>query len=133
MRNLFVRIAITLAVTVVVAALWIIPSYAQKVPGTLERPGMSDARVWVNNKGRSEAIPVTMVGNDGTPVPVTVNGYVETRSTAVRQIWEYRSITLGADQEPAAQLGALGNDSWEAVGLTTQSSGRITILLKRPR
>ena len=132
MRNSLFRIGLGLAATAVVAALWIIPSRAQ-VPGTLEKPGMSDARVWVNNKGRNEAIPVTMVGNDGTPVPVSVSGIVETKGTAARQPWDYRSVIVNADQDPTSALVPLGNDGWEAVGVTSQPGGKLTVVLKRPR
>ncbi len=131
MRNSFPRIALGLAVVCGLAALWIIPSHAQ-VPGTLERPGMSEARVWVNNRTPQEAIPVTLLGGDiKAPVPVTVLGTAtvtgKVEVTAVRQAWEYRE-----SPSVIATLTALGNDGWEVVGVV-QLGANPTVLLKRPR
>ena len=141
MRNSLIRLSIGVAAMAVVAALWIIPSHAQ-VPGTLARPGMAEARVWINNRSRDEAIPVTFLGGDPkVPMPVTVqgvtsvsvSGLVEARTAATKQAWEYRSISAAADQELSAALNGPGNDGWEAVGVTSQPGGKITVLLKRPR
>lgn len=131
MRNSLPRIALGLAVVCGVAALWIIPSYAQ-VPGTLERPGMTEARVWVNNRTAQEAIPVTLFGGDvRAPLPVTVQGTTsvtgKVEATAVRQAWEYRE-----SPSTIAALNVLGNDGWEVVGVV-QSGANPTVLLKRPR
>jgi hypothetical protein len=144
MRNSRSHVFIGVAVVAGVAALWVIPSYAgaQQVPGTLARPGMSEARVWINNRTRDEAIPVTFLGLDPrTPIPVavqgvtpvSVNGLVEARTAATKQPWEYRSVSVGADQDLAPALNGLGTDGWEAVGVTSQPGARMTVLLKRPR
>jgi hypothetical protein len=138
MRNSLTRIVTGLAVVGGLAALWIIPSHAQQVPGTLDRPGMSAARVWINNRTVDEAIPVTLVaGGARAPLAVTVqgaatvNGKVDT--VAARQSWEYRSVSTAIDSDVAAALNGLGNDGWEAVGLTAQPGGKVVVLLKRPR
>jgi hypothetical protein len=143
MRNLLTRIVAGLAVVGSLAALWIIPTHAQQVPGTLERPGMTAARVWINNKTRDEAIPVQFVSTDpgARPLPVTiqgvadvsVNGLVEARTTTLRQSWEYRSVSTAIDGDLGAVLGAAGREGWEAVGLTAQPGGKVVVLLKRPR
>jgi hypothetical protein len=133
-----------LAVVGIVAALWVIPSYAgaQQMPGTLAQPAMSSARVWINNKTRDEAIPVTLIAGDpkaAMPVvvqgvtSVSVNGLVEARTAATKQSWEYRSVSAAADQELSAVLNGLGNEGWEAVGVTSQPGAKMTVLLKRPR
>lgn len=135
MRNPFVRVALGLALIGAAASLWIIPSYAQ-VPGTLERPGMTEARVWINNRRPDEAIPVTLLGGDvKAPVPVKVEGPVDAKATvtSARQAWEYRSVAVSADQDLGAALNSLGADGWEAVGLMSQAGGKVTALLKRPR
>lgn len=129
MRNSPLRVALGLVAICGVAALWIIPSYAQ-VPGTLERPGMAPARVWVNNKNLDEAIPVTLVGgNVRAPLPVTVHGTatVSGKVERARQIWEYRESSSAI-----TALNALGNDGWEVVGVL-QPGANPTVLLKRPR
>jgi hypothetical protein len=138
MRNSLTRLVAGVAVVGGLAALWIIPSHAQQVPGTIERPGMTAARVWVNNKALEDAIPVTLVGGDvRAPLPVTVhgpatvNGKVDTMSA--RQSWEYRSVSTAIDSDVAAALNGLGNEGWEAVGLTAQPGGKVVVLLKRPR
>jgi hypothetical protein len=137
MRNSLIRIIAGVAVIVGLAALWIMPSHAQ-VPGTLDRPGMTAARVWINNRTVDEAIPVTLVaGGARAPLAVTVqgtatvNGKVDTISA--RQSWEYRSVSTAIDSDVAAALNGLGNDGWEAVGLTAQPGGKVVVLLKRPR
>ena len=137
MRNSLIRLSIGLAATAVVAAVWIVPSHAQQVPGTLAQPGMSPARVSINNT-RDQPVPVTLIGDARVPMPVavqgvtsvSVNGLVDAR--AAKQSWEYRSVSA-ADQDPAAALTALGNEGWEAVGMTAQPGRLVTVLLKRPK
>ena len=51
---------------------------------------------------------------------------------AVRQPWEYRTITVGAGKDPAGSLANAGLDGWEAVGFQSGPGG-ISVLLKRPR
>jgi hypothetical protein len=117
------------------------------------QPGMSPARFWINNRTREEAVAVSIANVDpkAPPVPVSVNGFAavdftdravgtlnqiqgRTQSTTrSRQPWEYRSVAIGSEQDAAAAIGGLGSDGWEAVGLTSQPGGKMTILLKRPR
>ena len=139
MRHSSIRIILGLVVVTGAAALWVIPSFAQ-VPGTQSQPGMSVARVWINNQKREDAIPVNIVNGDPrAPMPVTVVGTATvsvsglTPVVASRQNWEHRSLVVGAGQDVAAALAGPGNEGWEAVGLTTQSNGVVTVLLKRPR
>ena len=72
-------------------------------PGQTDRPGqISQAKVWVENRGRHEAVPVaihdvmtsTPIGVQviGTPtVTIAPSNVVQAR--LVRQQWEYRTIT----------------------------------------
>lgn len=143
MRSQSSRFVLGLLAVAGLATLWVIPSYATapQVPGTLAQPGMTEARVWVNNRKPDESIPVHLVAGDSRlpPIPVAVAGTATvsisglTPVVASRQTWEYRTLTVNADRDSAAQLSSLGADGWEAVGLTTQSSGNVTVLLKRPR
>lgn len=133
MRNSL--ISLTLALAVVAGSVVLLRAQ-------LPQPGMTEARVWINNRTREEAIPVTFLGADpkAPPVPVvvtgvasvSVNGLVEARATTARQAWEYRDATFPANQL-AGSLTPLGNEGWEATGITTLPNGNVTVLLKRPR
>ena len=143
MRNATTRLVLVLVVFAGLAAVWVIPSYAngRQVPGTLSQPGVSPARFWINNKTREESIPVNIVVADPkeSPLPVTVRGVTSVAVnglvpvTASRQTWEYREASFTPTQGLAAGLNTLGNDAWEVTGMTTQPNGRVTVLLKRPR
>jgi hypothetical protein len=75
---------------------------------------------------------------------VTVDNRVEVTGTvaidpakavgvrAVRQAWEYRTLTVGAGKDAAGALAAAGLEGWEAVGIQGGAAGT-TVLLKRPR
>ena len=99
----------------------------------------TQAKVLVINHARTEAVPVTIVSEVSDPVrttvvgtpSVTVTGLVEAR--AARQMWEYRQVALAAGQDAAPVLNGLGQDGWEAVGVSPGSSTASTVLLKRPR
>lgn len=145
MRNSLISLVLSVAAIAGSAALLSARQQSQ--------PGMSPARFWINNRTREEAIPVSIANVDpkAPPVPVSVNGFAtvdftdravgtlnqiqgRTQSVAiVRQQWEYRSVSVGADQDVAPALNGIGNDGWEAVGVTAQSGGKMTVLLKRPR
>jgi hypothetical protein len=56
--------------------------------------------------------------------------------------WEYLIIALPTFVEPTSTRGAsaavqalddLGNEGWEAVGMTVLADETVTVLLKRPR
>ncbi len=104
------------------------------------QPGqMTPARVWVQNRGASEAVPVEVrdVHLD-KPLRVHVsNGepgsgeVVQTRTA--RQIWDYESADIPAGKDVAALLNARGVLGWEAIGPVSVTADTITILLKRPR
>src|SRR5262245_48879957 len=106
------------------------------------RPGdPTQARVFIENRSDSEAIPVTLenfgdarplkVDVWGTPT-VTVAPTTTVRVAATRQLWEYRLLPLPAGAEAESALRQAGNDSWEAVSMQ-QGAGGLVALLKRPR
>lgn len=110
------------------------------------RPGEpTQARVWVQNRGKVEAVPVSItdVSSDAAmrvqvtsitsipPVTVTALPVVLTKLTP--QVWEYRTITVPASQDPATALQAAGRESWEATGLQVAIQSGIAVVLKRPR
>lgn len=108
-----------------------------------ERPGqMTQARVWVENRGRNEAVPITLQ-EVATPTPISVQlSGVPTVAIAaastvharfVRQAWEYRAVNVAAGQDAATLLSGPGADGWEATGVQSPSQSGMTLLLKRPR
>jgi hypothetical protein len=89
------------------------------------RPGeIGENRVIVDNRGPNEAVPVVVQQNPDPAKALSVR--------AVRQPWEYRTLTLAAGRDQARFLSEAGLDGWEAVGVLTGSGGA-TVLLKRPR
>ncbi|HEY7474538.1 MAG TPA: hypothetical protein VH679_05965 [Vicinamibacterales bacterium] len=112
-----------------------------QVPNEPGRP--TQARVYVLNRDRADAIPVTVQGVGATdPLRVTFTGnpavtlsdtsMVQTK--AVRQNWEYRQITMRAADDPTPQLNTAGAEGWEALGpAVTLPNGDVRFVLKRPR
>lgn len=108
-----------------------------------ERPGqMTQARVWVENRGKNEAVPITLQEVETqTPINVQVTGVptvsIVSASTVparfVRQAWEYRAMNIAAGQDAATLLAGAGADGWEATGAQLPGQSGITLLLKRPR
>lgn len=107
-----------------------------------DRPGqMGQAKVFVENSGKTQAVPVALqdvamstplgvqiVGTPAVTLPPTA--VVQTRS--VRQAWDYRTLNIVAAQDPAPALSAAGTDGWEVAGIIPAASGSV-FLLKRPR
>jgi hypothetical protein len=103
---------------------------------------MTPARVWVQNRGRGEAVAVDLRDvNLDKPLRVHVvnseSGYGEVTSPvqtrAARQLWEYDTVVIPAGVDAATVLNARGAAGWEAVGIMSAAAGANTMLLKRPR
>ena len=105
----------------------------QKYPG---QP--TDARVWIENRRKTEAIAVSV--QDVTPdaqmnvrvqslPPVQISGGVERK----RQPWEYRTIVVRPGQDIAAELNRAGAENWEVTGSHPQNESGMLFVLKRPR
>lgn len=117
---------------------------ASSAQDTTAQPGQpTRARVWIQNQGKAEAVPVTLqnVATDvpslrvqlsGTPTVAIASGS-PVPSRAVRQRWEYRSLDIGPGEDPALVLNTAGEDGWDTTGLTFASQAGTTIVLKRPR
>ncbi len=101
------------------------------------------ARVWIQNHGRGEAIPISLQDVSADPqmqVPVRV---VELPAVSIAagsvtarlapQVWEYSSILVGPSQDPVAELNRSGQAGWETTGLQFSSPQGTVIVLKRPR
>jgi len=145
MRNSFIGLVLTAAVFAGSAALLVAHQQSQ--------PGMSQARMWINNSKREEAIPVNLANVDpkSPPVPVNVLGVATVDFTDravgtlnqiqgrtlnavnVRQPWEYREVAVEPGVEMGTALNSLGVEGWEAVGIMVNATNRKTVLLKRPR
>ena len=75
----------------------------------------TQARMYVLNRDKSEAIPVTVVSTE--PVRATIAGTatvrvdpesaVNVRAVSVRQVWEYRTLPIGAN-DPTSMLNGAG-------------------------
>jgi hypothetical protein len=108
-----------------------------------QQPGQpTQARVWIQNQGEKEAVPVSIqnVAPDSLlQVQVTGDPLVRIGSGSVveariaRQSWEYRTLTVTAGQDPVAVLNSAGVDGWEATGLTVPATGGTIVFMKRPK
>jgi hypothetical protein len=103
-------------------------------------PGQpTQARVWIQNRGEAEAIPVSIheaavlrVELAGVPT-VTVAPGTALQARAVRQQWEYRALRLVASQNSDAALNAAGDDGWETTGIAIPDQAATVVIMKRPR
>jgi hypothetical protein len=102
------------------------------------RPGeIGVNHVFIDNRYPEQAVPV-VVQRTPEPLRVQVAGSVtiDPKSVvpvrAVRQQWEYRTITATGGQDPAGIIAGAGSEGWEAVGYQSGPGG-LSVLLKRPR
>jgi len=112
-------------------------------PGQQDRPGQIGRNtVWVNNRGRNEAVPVAIQDvTTSTPIGVQVIGTPTVAIAAVsvlqarlvRQPWEYRTINIPTGQEASPMLSTAGADGWEAAGVQFTTPLGTALILKRPR
>jgi hypothetical protein len=127
--------------TAIVASAFVAGGSAMVAAPDQTRPGEpTQARVWIENRGRTEAVPVDLRdANIDVPLRVQVtNGDpqrpappVPVRSTL--HPWEYRTVTLTAADDPAKVLNPEGLVGWETTGITWPAAGGTTLLMKRPR
>ncbi len=128
--------AATVAVVPAVLAAAALTARAQV---TTSRPGvMTQAQVWVQNRGAGEAVPVALAAPDVLPVRVVGStGLTLAPGTVVptaraRQQWEYETVRIAADQDAAEVLRPAGLQGWEAVAIASTDQGGTTFLMKRP-
>src|SRR6185436_6844843 len=102
-------LALAIGASVMLAA----PAQTQQPGQTTQQPGqMTEAHVWVDNHGRSQAIPVDLRDvNLERPLRVQIiNGepqYEPTNPVPVRPLrplWEYQSVTLATADDMAPKL-----------------------------
>jgi hypothetical protein len=109
------------------------------------RPGeMTEAKVWIQNRSRAEAIPVNLrnveleaplrvqvANGDANPHSVRLVG--PTRVQLLKQEWEYDTLVITAGASPVQALKSLGLAGWETTGVAWMAGEQTTLLLKRPR
>lgn len=110
---------------------------AQSYPG---QP--TQARVWIQNQGSGEAVPVSVqaISGDssmkvqvvGTPaVAISAAPLLDTRRA--RQTWEYQQLLATPEDNPTMELNRLGKDGWETALQYVTPRGALVVVLKRPR
>src|SRR5262245_49707026 len=107
-----------------------------------DRPGqIGQARVFIENqRSRNEAVPIVLeevatrtplgVQIVGTPT-VTLPAATVVNARRASQRWDYRTLNVAADQDPARALTTAGADGWELAGVIPNASGS-SLILKRP-
>jgi hypothetical protein len=136
MRLKPMSLAVVCAIVVVSSAMLASPEQTTQTPGQ-----MTQARVWVENRGPNEALPVDLRDvNLDHPLRVqVVNSEPQYGSTSpvqvrpVRQPWDYRTILVVPTDDLSAKLNTLGGEGWETTGIVFVKVEGTTVLLKRPR
>jgi hypothetical protein len=115
---------------------------ASSIAAPQQYPGqMTQAHVWVQNRGTEEAIPVDLrEANLSRPLRVTVvNGEPSSETSSpvpvrpVRQTWEYRTLVVEKPVEAARLLATAGAEGWETTGVVWPVAEGTLLLLKRHR
>lgn len=106
-------------------------------------PGQpTQGKVWIQNRGDVEAVPVTIqnMATEGPPLRVQVVGTssvtidgLNGQVRAARQLWEYQDVTIPTGQGPNAILNAAGAEGWETTGVAVPVQGGTLVVMKRPR
>ena len=109
---------------------------------TAQYPGqMTEARVYIQNRARGEAVAVTLqdVASDLAPLSVRlVNppNLATAEPLRVREVakpWEYQVVPVPAAANAMTTLTNLGAQGWEVTGGFNAANGAAMLLLKRPR
>jgi hypothetical protein len=108
-----------------------------------DRPGqIGQAKVWIENRGRAEAVPIILQEvMTPTPIGVQVTGTPTValapasvvQARVARQQWEYRTVDLEREQDPAAALSRAGAEGWEATGIQLLNRAGAPVVMKRPK
>ena len=121
------RYAIAIGVILAAGGIGIVAGAQQS---TVHPGEPTQSHVWVENRAANDAIPVA-VERLPSPVAVHIDQSNVVRTAAAIQNWEYRTVLVTGNWG-AGNIGNLGNDGWEAVGMVPSGTGA-TILFKRPR
>ena len=127
---------------VLTLALIVVGTSILAAPEQTATPGqMTQARVWVQNRGRTEAMPVDLsTDNLEKPLKVQVmnaDPILNARPvpvTPTRPLWDYEMVTIQPTEDMAARLNERGKSGWETTGIWSLSGDGVTkVLVKRPR
>ena len=136
----------TIAMSLLAVALVAAGTTMRAAPDQTARPGdMTEARLWIQNRSRADAIAVNLraadieaplrvqvANTDSNPHSVKVTGSIRTQP--LRQEWDYEIVAIVPDTNPLQALKPLGVAGWETTGVSwTNAQGATTLLLKRPR
>ena len=106
---------------------------------TLTPGQMTQAKVWVQNRGAHEAVPVDLrESNLAGPLHVEIMNGASRQNNPVPvriepESWLYRSVPVKADQDPASALAQAGASGWETTGITFSRPEGVLVLLKQRR
>jgi hypothetical protein len=133
MRTIIIGVLVTSASALVAA-----PDQTTPYPGK-----MTEGRVWIQNRGSTEAIPIDVREvNIERPLKVqVVNGLTFEQYArdpvnvriAANPNWEYKSIMVDSGADPVPALNREGTAGWETTGIVAQGQGKMSLLLKRMR
>jgi hypothetical protein len=136
----------TMAMSLLAAALVAAGTTMRAAPDQTARPGeMTEARLWIQNRTRADAIAVNLraadietplrvqvANTDSNPHSVKVSGSIRTQP--LRQEWDYETVVIVPGANPLEALKPLGLAGWETTGVSwPNGQGTTTLLLKRPR
>lgn len=134
-----------IAMSLLAAALVAVGTTMRAAPDQTARPGdMTEARVWIQNRTRADAIAVNLraadvetplrvqvTNTDSNPHTVKVSGAIRTQP--LRQEWDYDTVVIGPESNLLQALKPLGLAGWETTGISWTNGQGTTLLLKRPR
>ena len=124
------------AFTLVVAGTSILAAPAQT-----PQPGqMTQARVFIQNRGRAEAVPISLQESPvDPPLRVRVVNLQDPKVTdeavharLVPQAWDYHTVVVKDGQDPAVALIGPGAAGWEATGISFARPNGVLLLFKKP-
>ena len=134
----------TVAMSLLAGAL-VAATSMRAAPDQTARPGeMTEAKVWIQNRTKGDAIAVNLraadieaplrvqvTNADANPHTVRVSGPIRTQP--LRQEWDYDTVLIVPEVNPLQTLKPLGVAGWETTGISWPSAQGTTLLLKRPR
>jgi hypothetical protein len=99
-------------------------------------PAPARTLVQVGNKGRAEAVPVSVQEVVGAPLKVAIaqaDQPIPVTVIPARPQWEYSEIKYTTGESPVSALQAAAAQGWEVTGITYVVSGRNAVLVRRMR
>ena len=110
-------------------------------PGQTAQPGqMTQARVFIQNRGRGEAVPISIEESSlDAPLRVRVVNVQDAKvkdeavhARLVQQSWDYHTVVVKDGQDPVVALSGPGAAGWEATGVSFARPDGVMLLFKKP-